>query len=90
MSVAKIGLLFGPSCSSHEVIAVNNVQLIHLISTFRVEACLVEINCSFTKLVLRNGRSVNNHDDIVDNLQVTNFIGVRAVRSPGKGFEADE
>lgn len=52
MSIANVSFVLSPASSSHEVVTINNVKFVHLITTFRIEGSSIEIDSAFLELVL--------------------------------------
>jgi hypothetical protein len=63
--IAKVSLVFCPTSSSHKIVAVDHVQLIHLVAALGVKGGPVEVDGSFLKFVLWVVRYVSYHHYVV-------------------------
>ena len=55
VSIANISGILCPTCSSHEIVAVDNVKFVHLFSAFWIKGGLVDVDGSLFELKLRVG-----------------------------------
>lgn len=90
MSVANVGFVLVPTGTPQEIIAIDDLQLVQLVSALRVEAQPVEVHCSVAQHVFGTGRSVYQHGDVVDYLHVAYLGGIGPIGAPRKPFVAGE
>ena len=76
MRIAEVCFFLGPTRTSHEIIAVDNIKFVDLITTLGIETGLVEIYGSFLEFELGVGCSISHHHYIIYYLQRTDLVCV--------------
>jgi hypothetical protein len=73
MGVAQVGLVFVPPSTAHEVVGIDYFEFVHFVSAFSVEAESVEIDGTIAQHVFGAGRGIDEHGDVVDDLEIADL-----------------
>ena len=68
MSIAKIGFVLAPTCYSLEIVVIDDVKLVHLLSALSVETHSVEVDSTLVEHVLRMCWNISQHDYVINYL----------------------
>lgn len=84
MGITNVCIVSTPACSTLEIVTIDVVEFPHVILTHWVQVESIKEDTTISKSELWVFTHISNHDEIVNHLQICNFMSTCPVWPPSK------